>query len=165
MINQGVPKHRHKLARGAAIGCVLVLAGTAADADSTSGMGHGMPMAAFAFGQPADPAQAGRVVNITMGDMSFTPGAITVPTGETVRFVVTNSSAVDHDFTIGDAATQSAHRAEMLQAMQMANMQMGGMGHHGDPNAMLVAAGETRELTWTFTRPGGLEFDCYIPGH
>ena len=36
---------------------------------------------------------------------------------------------------------------------------------HDDPNAIVVKPGETKELTWRFTRAGKLEFDCNVPGH
>lgn len=114
----------------------------------------------FQFGLPGDATKADKVVRIIMGDMNFDPKALTVTTGQTIRFVVTNRSEVDHDFTIGDAVTQTAHRAEMLGAMENNATE-----HRNDPNAVLVKAGEQRELTWTFTAAGPLEFDCNIPGH
>jgi uncharacterized cupredoxin-like copper-binding protein len=80
---------------------------------------------------------------------------------ETIRFVVTNKSKLDHDFTIGDPATQTAHRSEMAEAIRKGE----GMAHGEDPNAMLVKAGQKRELIWKFTRAGKLEFDCNVPGH
>lgn len=148
----------------AAIGAALLLAGIQA-ANARTGMAmqamEGMhPAAEFRFGEPADAAKADRTVTITMRDLSFEPNALTVKAGETIRFVVTNKSEIDHDFTIGDVQTQTAHRAEMAEAMQK-----GEMGHGDDPNAMLVNAGQRRELIWKFTRAGRLEFDCNIPGH
>lgn len=122
---------------------------------------HGDMHAGPAFGQPAAPGAAGRTIAISLGDMSFSPAAITVKAGETVRFQLTNASAIDHDFTLGDAATQAAHRKEM------ARMADHGGGHaHGDtPNAVTVKAGETKVLLWRFAGPGTVEFDCNVPGH
>lgn len=115
----------------------------------------------FTFGEPGTPSKVDRVVKITMRDLSFEPNELDMTAGETIRFVVTNAGAVDHDFTLGDAATQIAHRKEMAEAMETS----GGMHHHHDANAITVKAGEVRELIWKFTEPGRLEFDCNVPGH
>ena len=40
-----------------------------------------------------------------------------------------------------------------------------GMTMHDDPNAIEVASGETKELTWTFTQAGDLLFGCHEPAH
>lgn len=105
-------------------------------------------------------AQPVRDITVTMGDMSFSPDHLTVKAGEKVRFVLRNTSAIDHDFTLGDAATQAVHRARMAEGH-------GGHGDHGghDRNAVMVPAGGTAELVWTFDRAGELEFDCNVPGH
>ena len=123
-----------------------------------------MPMhhdAAFSFGKPGRAADVTRTVSNVLGNMDFTPNAIEVKRGEVIRFVLKNASAVDHDFTLGDAATQTAHRVEMANAAQSGHM----MHHHGGGNAIDVKAGETRELIWAFSDPMTLEFDCDIPGH
>lgn len=113
----------------------------------------------FSFGEAGVSTAVDRTVNITMKDLSFEPAALHIKAGETIRFIVTNSSDIDHDFTVGDTKTQKAHRKEMAEMMQME-------GHHGnDPNAVFVKAGEIRELIWKFTRNGLLEFDCNVPGH
>lgn len=36
---------------------------------------------------------------------------------------------------------------------------------HDDPNSILLAPGETKEIVWTFKKAGGLEFACNVPGH
>jgi uncharacterized cupredoxin-like copper-binding protein len=118
---------------------------------------HGL---AFAFGAPARPKYATRTVRITVTDASFEPGSLTVRAGEIVRFVVTNVSGLDHEFVLGDAATQKAHRAEMA-SMAAAGQAM----DHDHPNAATVAPKQTATLTWKFTRPGVVEYDCDIPGH
>jgi uncharacterized cupredoxin-like copper-binding protein len=114
----------------------------------------------FSFGEPGVLSKVGRVVAIVMRETSFEPNALDVKAGETIRFVVTNKSAIDHDFTLGDAATQSAHRKEMAEAVES-----GGAHHHHEANAITVKASETRQLIWTFTKPGRVEFDCNVPGH
>lgn len=117
--------------------------------------GHG---GAVGFGHAATPEVAARVVRVTMGDLSFSPDRLTVKRGETIRFVLRNDSAIDHDFTLGDAATQAMHRRDMAAG------HMHG-AHHDAANAVMVAAGGQAELAWTFDQPGVVEFDCNVPGH
>jgi len=153
---------------GAVVGVSLLLLGlqgasAASDGDMghMEGMGHSAPREGFVFGEPGKVAKVTRTVKITMKDISFEPASLQIAQGETIRFVVTNSSQVDHDFTIGDVKTQKAHRKEMSEMMQMS----GDMHHGDDPNAISVKAGQTGELIWKFSRAGNLEFDCNIPGH
>lgn len=113
------------------------------------------------FGEPAEPATANRVIEMEMLDsLAFDPASVEVAQGETVTFRVTNAGKLVHDFTLGDGATQEAHAAEMADMGPM-----GEMGGEGDPNAMTVEPGETKELTWNFTESGGLLIGCQIPGH
>ena len=50
----------------------------------------------------SDPTEV-REVSVTMTDeLRFEPDALTVAAGETVRFVVHNAGASDHEFLIGD---------------------------------------------------------------
>jgi uncharacterized cupredoxin-like copper-binding protein len=115
----------------------------------------------FAFGEPGKPARVDRAVTVTMRDTDFDPASLQVTVGETIRFIVTNKSEIDHDFTLGDAKTQVAHRKEMAEAMEHG----GEMDHSDDPNAVFLNAGETKELLWKFTRLGRFQFDCNVPGH
>ena len=156
-------KRRFHSTIAALYGAASVILGVhAASADgSMQGMPHGhSPSAGFPFGAPGDRTNVDHTIRIVMGDMSFEPAAVTIEAGETVRFIVTNRSEIDHDFTLGDAATQGAHRAEMAEMMDMS-----AMTHVDDPNAILVRTGETRELIWTFGEAGRLEFGCNVPGH
>ena len=116
---------------------------------------------AFAFGHRGKAEEVTRTVAITMNDMSFTPDRLQVTVGETIRFRITNAGAVEHDFTLGDAATQAVHR----QAMEKAGEEGHPHHHHHGGNAVMLAPGATGEVIWTFTKPGPLEFDCNVPGH
>jgi uncharacterized cupredoxin-like copper-binding protein len=49
--------------------------------------------------------------------------------------------------------------AEMIEKDGMEGMS------HSDPNAVLVKARETKELTWKFGAATQLEYDCKVPGH
>jgi uncharacterized cupredoxin-like copper-binding protein len=137
------------------------------------------PAHVYDFGQPAPAASATRSVEVVMGDMSFTPKAIDIKAGETIRFVLVNKGQLLHEFNLGDAAMHARHQQEMLKmqangmltptAMKdMDHSAMGSMDHgmkHDDPNSVLVSPGKTAELTWTFTKASNLEFACNIPGH
>ena len=115
----------------------------------------------FVFGEPAKSGKVARTARIIMTDGSFEPGSLEVKVGETIRFVVTNKGEIDHDFTIGDAATQTAHRAEMVEMAEKGSE----MHTADDPNAIFVKAGRTGTLIWKFTHAGSFEFDCNVPGH
>ncbi|VVM73914.1 plastocyanin/azurin family copper-binding protein [Pseudomonas fluorescens] len=137
------------------------------------------PAHTFDFGQPAPAAKATRSIEVVMGDMSFTPKAIEIKAGETVRFVLVNKGRLLHEFNLGDAAMHARHQQEMLKMQQsgmltptgmkdMDHGSMPGMEHgmkHDDPNSVLVEPGKTAELTWTFSKATHLEFACNIPGH
>ncbi|MBF6038058.1 cupredoxin family protein [Pseudomonas sp. P154a] len=138
------------------------------------------PAQSYDFGQPAAAAKVTRSVEVVMGDMSFTPKAIDIKAGETIRFVLVNKGQLLHEFNLGDAAMHAKHQQEMLQMQQsgmltpngmkeMDHGAMAGMDHgmmkHDDPNSVLVEPGKTAELTWTFTKASSLEFACNIPGH
>ncbi|VVN00847.1 plastocyanin/azurin family copper-binding protein [Pseudomonas fluorescens] len=133
--------------------------------------GHG-----YDFGQPAPAAKATRSIEVVMEDMSFTPQAIDIKAGETVRFVLVNKGQLLHELNLGDAAMHARHQQEMLQMQQsgmltptgIKAMDHGKMDHgmkHDDPNSVLVEPGKTAELTWTFNKATSLEFACNIPGH
>lgn len=109
------------------------------------------------FGEPADPADADRVIEITGNDdFSWDPASIEIAVGETVTFRVTNVGAIPHDFTLGDEHMQDEHEEEMQS----------GMAHMGDePNAFVLEPGETKEMTWTFTEAGEVLYGCHQTGH
>lgn len=164
--------HRHLPAPAAAVGLALVLAACAAgtassptESDAVAPM-ESMPMGStpmdsddheFAWGEPAEPEDADRVVEIQMLDeLRFDPSEVEVRAGETVTFQVTNAGQLPHDFTLGDEATQAEHEAEMAES---------GMAAHGEPNVLTLQSGEQGELTWRFTNPGSILYGCHVPGH
>jgi uncharacterized cupredoxin-like copper-binding protein len=114
----------------------------------------------FTFGSPADASDADRVIEVdATDDFTFGPEAIMVSAGETITFVVTNTGNIPHDFTLGDAATQDEHEAEM------AEMMAGGEMAHDDVNAIVIGPGETHDLTWYFSEAGTFIAGCHQPGH
>jgi uncharacterized cupredoxin-like copper-binding protein len=109
-----------------------------------------------AFGAPDLAGAPARTIALQATDMKFAPDDLRIRTGETIRFVVTNRGAVEHEFVIGDRAFQDRHMREMER---MPDMKM------DEANALDLAPGQTKTLLWHFTRPGELTFACDIPGH
>jgi len=119
----------------------------------------------FAFGHPGVAKDVTRTVKISASDYDFSPTQLTVSKGETVRFVVTNTSKHMHEFTVGDEASQQAHRKAMASMGDMHDMK-GMDGEHAMPsNSVHVASGKTGELIWTFDGNSNLLFACNFPGH
>jgi uncharacterized cupredoxin-like copper-binding protein len=81
---------------------------------------------------------------------------MTVPMGQAVTFVVTNAGQIAHEFALGDEDVQQEHEQEMLN--------MPGMMHDED-FAITVEPGKTKELVWTFDKPGTTLAGCHVPGH
>lgn len=104
---------------------------------------------------------APRTVKIEMRDTSFSPNKINIRTGETVRFVFTNTGAITHDAFLGDAAAQKDHETEMRA--------MGGMGHGhdsmSDKDSVTLKPGKTGKITHTFTAGSRLLIGCHEEGH
>lgn len=111
------------------------------------------------YGQPGDPAKAARTVEVKALDtLRYDPASIDVRPGETVTFKVTNVSKTAHEFDLGDVAFQAKHEKEM-RAMP-AGMNMG-----DEPAAIELQPGETKTLTWTFSKAGSLLYACHEVGH
>ena len=98
-----------------------------------------------------------RTVVVTMHHSRFQPAEVRVAPGERVRFVLRNSDPIDHEFILGDAATQRRHERGRDRH------------HHGEvPGERSVPAGQEAATSYTF--PAGaagqvLEFACHLPGH
>lgn len=153
--------HRYlRLILSAAAVTLLVAAcgGTGDSPATTATSGDDNDHTEFAFGEPATPEEADRTIEIVASDdLKFNPDSVTVSPGETILFRIVNDGQLVHDFTIGDEAAQQEHEEEMAE--------MGGMDMHDEPNAVVLAAGETTELAWTFTEDGTVLFGCHQPGH
>ena len=112
---------------------------------------------ATAYGEPGKAAAVSRVIEVRASDnMRYTPAAISVRRGETVKFVVKNTGKLEHELVLGDARSLKEHAETMRRHPDM---------EHEDPNMAKVAPGGTGELIWKFTRAGTVEFACLIPGH
>ena len=133
---------------------LALLSATALLAACTSGTGSSPAAPASA---PASPSgTAATRIEVTLTDaLRIEPDPITVPAGVPVTFVVTNSGSTEHEFYLGDETAQAEYEQEM---------QSGGMMHDG-PNGISLAAGETKELTYTFEQPGETLAGCHVVGH
>jgi uncharacterized cupredoxin-like copper-binding protein len=114
--------------------------------------GHGDSAA----GRPGNPRKISRTIKITALDMKYDKPEIRVKAGETIKFVVTNTGKLRHEFMIGDMEEQRQH-AEMMK--QMPDMV------HEDASTLTLEPGATKSLVWQFTKAGKLEVACHIPGH
>lgn len=128
-----------------------------------NGHGHGHGANGKKFGEPGKAAEVDRVVRVRADGLSYELEETRFRVGETVKFVITNVSGLPHDFTLGNAATQAAHRKEMAE--MIAGDGMSGHMDHNDGNAVFLKPGETKALIWKFTRTGQLKYGCNVPGH
>ena len=111
----------------------------------------------FAAGQPGKASEVNRTMKIkAMDNMRYDHDKIEVKAGETVRFIVTNTGNLHHEFSIGSVEEQLKH-AKMMRAMP--NMQ------HEDPNVLSLAPNETGEIIWKFSKSDTIEMACHVAGH
>lgn len=114
-------------------------------------------MVETAFGKTGDPKAVTRTISLSMSDeMRFTPNAVSVKVGETVRFIVKNQGEVLHEMVIGSAEDLKKHAKMMEEFPEM---------EHDEPFMAHVEPGTDGEIVWTFSKAGSFEFGCLIPGH
>ena len=113
-----------------------------------------------------------------MTEMAYTPNAVEVAAGETVRFVFRNDGTVRHEAVFGSLAEQEAHHAEMMEmggdhdgmdmgSMPHDSMDMGSVPHDSmsEMHAVVVEPGESVEVDHTFATAGPVLVGCHEPGH
>ena len=88
--------------------------------------------------------------------MRFTPALVDVKKGETVRFVVTNSGKVPHEFSLGTEKELKEHYEVMKKFPGM---------EHDEANKISLKPGQKGEVIWRFTKGGVVDFACLHPGH
>lgn len=109
-------------------------------------------------GMPAKGAKPDKVVHVILSDdMKITfRNKVTIEPNDVVQFVVMNTGKIDHEFSIGSAKEQLAHR-EMMKKMS---------SHaHDSGSTVTVNPGKAKQLTWHFHGDNNVEFSCNIPGH
>src|SRR3546814_20478253 len=101
-----------------------------------------------------------------MKDNLYEPEAVSVRTGETIRFVIKNQGEFVHEFNIGTPEMHAAHQEEMMMMVEHGapepdkinrdkmKMDMGGAKtmEHNDPTSVHLETGETAEIVWKFTK-------------
>ncbi|MGJ5095850.1 cupredoxin domain-containing protein [Bradyrhizobium oligotrophicum] len=110
----------------------------------------------YSAGEPGDPKQPSRTIEVLLSEMEFTPARIEVKRGEQIRFVLRNTGKEDHEFLLATKAENLKHAAVMRKHPHM---------EHDEPNGTRLAPNKTAELLWRFTRPGTFEYSCLIPDH
>ncbi|MBW5801540.1 cupredoxin domain-containing protein [Halomonas elongata] len=130
--------------------------------------GHGSDNSPLDTSQPID-----RTITLEAGDMWFTPDKLEIAPGQTVKFNITNTGKLEHEFVIGNPKAQAEHRAMMREMASSNGHDMSASHHHDNgqdsPASMpsvTVLPGETATLVWTAPEDiEALEFACNIPGH
>lgn len=110
----------------------------------------------------ARPAGTGpvREVAVTASEFTFDPGVIDVAQGETVRFVVTNTGKVPHEFRLSTQAEIDIHLEELHSGHASTETEQ-------EPGMIVVDPGATATLEWTFSDEANApdRIACLIPGH
>ena len=110
-----------------------------------------------AIGKEGNAKKVTRTVKVDMKDtMRFTPANITVKQGETVRFLITNSGKLKHEFVLGTEDELKEHAEAMKKNPEM---------EHADANMLTLLPGKKGKIVWQFTKPGKVDFACLQPGH
>lgn len=121
-----------------------------------------------AFGEKGTPSNASQTVKIAGEEIRYDVTALTLKAGDTVTFQFTNKGEQPHEFTIGDAAYQEA-AMQMMAMMTEMGMDMTAPEHEAvhakAGNTVIVKPGETKSVTWKFTKPGEFLFACNFVGH
>lgn len=110
-----------------------------------------------------------KTIEIVMKDIAFSPSAVNVQSGETVRFVFQNEGKIAHDAFIGNEDEQAKHEAEMNPEKSDTKSGMG--AEHGGGSttstkgAITVKPGKSGELKHTFADRGTVLIGCHQPGH
>ena len=91
-----------------------------------------------------------RIVWLNMDDkLTFMPDSVTVQKGETIRFVLTNSGTVVHEFQVGVADKVAADDVDGVTNIEKDKLDQG----------------STHAVDYTFDGPGPYAFACHEPGH
>jgi uncharacterized cupredoxin-like copper-binding protein len=110
----------------------------------------------YSAGEPGNPKQPSRTVEIDMSEMKYAPARIEVKRGEQIRFVIRNVGEDDHEFLLATTAENLKHAEDMQKHPHV---------EHEEPNAVRLTPKKSAEIVWKFTKPGTFEYSCLIPGH
>ena len=133
-------------------GALLVASSGASAAGAHEG-GHGES----AIGKPCVASKVSRTIQVEMANgMRFKPSEIRVKKGETIRFVLKNTDAIKHEFSLGTEKELLEHYEVMKKFPDM---------EHDEPNKLSLAPGKQGEIIWQFTKADTVNFACLHPGH
>lgn len=108
---------------------------------------------------PAVLDEPSREIDVGLSEFAFGPDTVSVVSGETVRFNLTNTGVVEHEFRLSNQPRIDEHIA--------AGHASSGADHGTTPDiVVLVQPGETRSVDVTF--PDTTSYTviaCLIPGH
>lgn len=117
-------------------------------------------------------ADVDRTISLEAGDMWFDPEELELAAGEVVKFEITNTGNLEHEFVIGSKEAQEEHRQMMLNMANggghdMSNAQrlpvtLVAMRH--DAKAGVVAETYRTELAVQELRLLGRGIDAYLGG-
>lgn len=152
----------------AVCGLGLLITGSVAWADA----GH---QTNINIGQSGDISKIDHEIDVELGEMFFKPDAFEFNKGETVKFVLSNTGGVVHEFAIGNDEMHDNHAVEMRVMMSEGMIRGDTLDHakmaeagmmHMDSNSRLLEPGETVEMVWTFSGVANeLRIACTLPGH
>lgn len=109
------------------------------------------------FGKQGDPKHVTRTITVDMGDnMRFSPSAIQVKQGETIKFVVKNKGQLNHEMVLGSMDELKVHGELMKKNPGM---------EHDEPYMAHVSPSNKEDMVWQFTKAGEFNFGCLILGH
>ena len=137
------------------VGLIGFAASSWAAGNHAGGHSHGADNSAI--GQPGQADQVMRTIQVDMSDaMRFSPSRISVKSGETIKFVLTNSGKVKHEFVLGTEKDLKEHYQQMLKVPEM---------EHDEPNMVNVESGKSGTVIWKFSTSGTVDFACLLPGN
>ena len=102
-------------------------------------LGHGQPV--------------GAVVAIGIEHSRFSTGRVVVAAGTALTFEIDNTDPIGHELIVGPPEVHARH-AEGTEA-----------SHPSVPGEVTLDLGGTAVTSYTFDRPGTVEFACHLPGH
>lgn len=109
------------------------------------------------FGRMGSSRDISRTVEINMSaDNRISPPDVFVNKGETIRFVIRNTSGGIHAFMLGTTDDINYRLGEVKS---------GDLSVEDGMSSRRVAAGRSVELIWEFTTEGIFEMACLVPGH
>ena len=133
--------------------------------DSTADDGHDDTAAADHDDADADHDEdlfaqdAHETIEVEMIDIAYAQPDITIEAGELVEIVLSNTGAIDHDFTIEEIHTAHAYHDPDQEAA--------GHDDHGAEYAMhhALVPGDSVTMRVIAEEAGTYEYYCTVPGH